>query len=67
MLDQVQEPLLAIVKISPDFRPAYDPLVRLAEAVATSDADRGRLLLRELAGLQPARTDAVRALASIGQ
>lgn len=67
MLDQVQEPLLAILKISPDFRPAYDPLVRLAEAVATRDADRGRLLLGELAGLQPARTDAIRALANIGQ
>lgn len=66
MLDQVQEPLLAVLKISPDFRPAYDPLVRLAEAVATRDANRGRLLLDELAGLQPARTDAVRALATIG-
>ncbi len=67
MLDQVQEPLLAILKISPDFRPAYDPLLRLAEAVATSDADRGRLLLGELASLQPARADAVRALANVGQ
>jgi spermidine synthase len=67
MLDQVQEPLLAVLKISPDFRPAYDPLLRLAEAVATSDADRGRLLLGELASLQPARADAVRALANVGQ
>jgi len=67
MLDQVQEPLLAVLKISPDFRPAYDPLLRLAEAVATSDADRGRLLLGELAGLQPARADAARALANVGQ
>lgn len=53
MLDQVQRPLLAVLNISPDFRPAYDPLVRLAEAVATRDPDRGRLLLTELASIRP--------------
>jgi spermidine synthase len=67
MLDQVQEPLLALLQISPDFRPAYDPLVRLAEAVTSSDADRGRLLLGKLASLQPARTEAGRALADVGK
>jgi spermidine synthase len=67
MLDQVQDPLLAVLKISPDFRPAYDPLLRLAEAVATSDADRGHRLLGELTSLQPARTEAARALADLGQ
>jgi spermidine synthase len=55
MLDQVQQPLLAVLKISPDFRPAYDPLLRLAEAVATRDPDRGRLLLGELASLRAPR------------
>jgi spermidine synthase len=62
MLDQVQQPLLAVLNISPDFRPAYDPLLRLAEAVATRDPDRGRLLLTELASLRPMRTEASRAL-----
>jgi spermidine synthase len=62
MLDQVQQPLLAVLNISPDFRPAYDPLLRLAEAVATRDPDRGRLLLTELASLRPTRTEATRAL-----
>jgi len=67
MLDQVQEPLLAVLKISPDFRPAYDPLLRLAEAVSTDDTDRGHRLLDELASLQPARTEAGRPLAQSGQ
>lgn len=65
MLDQVQSPLLKVLKISPDFRPAYDPLLRLAAAVARSDAERGRLILGELANLQPARPEAVRLLTEI--
>jgi len=65
MLDQVQRPLLAVLKISPDFRPAYDPLLRLAEAVAADDPDRGRTLLGELTFLQPARTEAADALADV--
>jgi spermidine synthase len=67
MLDQVQEPLLAVLNISPDFRPAYDPLVRLAEAVATRDPDRGRRLLAELASLRTTQTEATRPLAAVGQ
>ena len=66
MLDQVQRPLLAVLKISPDFRPAYDPLLRLAEAVAADDPDRGRALLGELTFLQPTRTEAANALAAVG-
>jgi spermidine synthase len=66
MLDQVQRPLLAVLKISPDFRPAYDPLLRLAEAVAADDPDRGRTLLGELTLLQPARPEAAHALADVG-
>jgi len=66
MLDQVQGPLLAVLKISPDFRPAYDPLLRLAEAVAADDPDRGRTLLAELTFIQPARMEAANALAAVG-
>ena len=62
MLDQVEKPLLAVLRTSPDFRPAYDPLLRLAEAVAERDAGRGRLILGELAMLQPSRLEAARAL-----
>jgi spermidine synthase len=67
MLDQVQEPLLRVLRTSPDFRPAYDPLLRLAEAVARSDGDRARRILGELATLQPQRTEAASALAELAE
>lgn len=42
MLAQVREPLLQVLRISPDFRPANDPLLRLAGALARSDPDGAR-------------------------
>ena len=62
MLAQVGEPLLAVLRISPDFRPAYDPLLRMATALAPVDARAARLLLEELDRLQPARPEAAQAL-----
>jgi spermidine synthase len=58
MLAQVEAPLLDVLRISPDFRPAYDPLFGMAKALARSDVSRSRALLVELARLQPARTEA---------
>ena len=58
MLSQVREPLLAALRASPDFRPAYDPLLRMADALAGVDAEAGRALLQELAVLQPQRPEA---------
>jgi spermidine synthase len=58
MLAQVQKPLLAVLRISPDFRPAYDPLVTMARALAGSNVAEARRLLYELSELQPARADA---------
>jgi spermidine synthase len=63
MLAQVREPLLLVLRISPDFRPAYDPLLGMATALARSDAAGARTLLAELTRLQPARAEAGRALA----
>ena len=63
MLGQVREPLLSVLRISPDFRPAYDPLLSMATALARSDASGARTLLTELTRLQPARSEAPRALA----
>ncbi len=37
MLDQLRRPLLDMVAISPDFRPASEPLLALAEAVRQTD------------------------------
>jgi spermidine synthase len=65
MLAQVREPLLSVLRISPDFRPAYDPLVRMAMALSQSDAPRARALLMELTQAQPARPEAQRALREI--
>jgi spermidine synthase len=65
MLAQVREPLLAVLRISPDFRPAYDPLLSMATALARSDAPGARTLLTELSRLQPARAEATRVLARI--
>jgi spermidine synthase len=65
MLASVREPLLSVLRISPDFRPAYDPLLAMAAALARSDAAGARALLGELARLQPARDEAPRALASL--
>ncbi|MCU0968710.1 MAG: spermidine synthase, partial [Rubrivivax sp.] len=58
MLAQVRAPLLEVLRTAPDFRPAYDPLLRLARAVAAEDPAAARDLLAELARIQPARPEA---------
>ncbi|WP_326544174.1 fused MFS/spermidine synthase [Pseudorhodoferax sp.] len=58
MLAQVQQPLLEVLRTSADFRPAYDPLLQMAAALARVDAPAARDLLDELVRLQPARPEA---------
>ena len=65
MLAQVREPLLAVLRSSPDFRPAYDPLLRMAGALARTDAPAAQALLSELVQLQPARPEAAQALRAL--
>jgi spermidine synthase len=65
MLAQVREPLLSVLRISPDFRPAYEPLLAMSRALAHSDSVGARALLGELARLQPARNEATRMLSQI--
>ena len=62
MLAQVREPLLSVLRISPDFRPAYDPLLRMAAALGRIDAAAGRELLQQIEQAQPARPEAAQAL-----
>lgn len=62
MLAQVREPLLSVLHISPDFRPAYDPLLRMAIALGPIDFRAARELLTELKHAQPSRLEAQRAL-----
>jgi spermidine synthase len=66
MLAQVREPLFAVLRISPDFRPAYDPLLQMARALAGSDTAGARDLLTQLILRQPARPEAAEALRELG-
>ncbi|WP_161829014.1 fused MFS/spermidine synthase [Steroidobacter agaridevorans] len=65
MLAQVRQPLLEVLHISPDFRPAYDPLVRMAAALAGEDSAAARSLLSELQQVQPDRPEAAQLLNAI--
>ena len=70
MLAQVHESLLALVRTSADFRPAYDPLLNLAAALLRTDSAHpsspaaragraeARVLLSELATANPFRFEA---------
>lgn len=67
LLARIGGPLLGLLRASPDFRPAYDPLLQMAAALAASDAPQAAALLDTLIALQPARPEAAaarRALAS---
>jgi spermidine synthase len=55
MLAQVQEPLLAVLQTSPDFRPAFDPLQRMAQQLRRSDPAAGQALLDTLAVIEAQR------------
>lgn len=65
MLAQVRAPLLEVLHISPDFRPAYDPLVRMSAALAGMDGAAARSLLSELQQVQPDRPEAARLLSEV--
>jgi spermidine synthase len=67
MLAQVQQPLLQVLRLSPDFRPAYDPLLQMSAALASIDRPAAIDLLSELDRLQPARRDAREVLERLGE
>ena len=53
MLAQVGAPLLAVLRTSPDFQPAAEPLRRLAAALAERDPAAGRAWLADVQRLSP--------------
>ncbi len=53
MLARVGPPLLAVLRQSPDFRPAAEPLRRIAQALAPRDPAAARQLLDALARIRP--------------
>jgi spermidine synthase len=65
MLAQVREPLLDILRISPEFQPAYEPLLRMAAALSEVDARSAKELLLRLQEAQPARPESGRLLAEL--
>ena len=62
---QISGPLLAIVRQSPDFTPAYRPLLRLARDLSRVDPEAAGRLLRELQQANPRRDDARRLYAEL--
>lgn len=58
MLAQVRAPLLQVLRSSPDFRPAYDPLLTMAGALWPHDPAGACTLFDDLVRLQPARPEA---------
>jgi len=55
MLSQVQEPLLGVLRISPEFQPAFKPLWNMAQALQQQDPVAGQALLDQLQALAAAR------------
>ena len=54
-----------MLRISPEFRPAYDPLLRMATVLGRVDVVAARELLIELQLAQPSRLEAAQALRDI--
>ena len=48
MLEQVREPLLGVLRISPDFRPAREPLLRMANALQRDDPAGAQALIEAI-------------------
>ncbi len=58
MPNRVGDPLLTLVRMSPDFQAAYDPLVAMARALHSVDAPATRDLLLALEEANPERNEA---------
>jgi hypothetical protein len=57
--------LLDVLRLSADFRPALDPLLAMAVAVAATEPLHARRLLGDLIALRPDRTDLTQALSQL--
>lgn len=58
LLERVQEPLLAILRTSPDFSPAYHPLLSIAASLRTREPDLAWDLLKRVEEVAPERENA---------
>ncbi|MET0009806.1 MAG: hypothetical protein ABW109_18230 [Candidatus Thiodiazotropha sp. 6PLUC4] len=58
LLHNIEEPLLTVLKTSPDFSPAYFPLIKLASVLSKTAPDASKTLLHRLEQVAPARHEA---------
>lgn len=58
MVTQLSEPFLKILAISPEFTPAYRPLVELSYQIADAEPEMARALLDQIVALTPTRPQA---------
>ena len=58
MLEATRGPLLEVIRISPDFDPAYGPLLNMAEQLLREDPNAAIKLLVEMQAAAPARPEA---------
>jgi spermidine synthase len=58
MLSQIQKPLLSIIRESPDFEAAYDPLIGMALRLHAVNPEAAKKLLLELELANPDRQEA---------
>ena len=65
LLQYAEAPLLDAVRESPDFSPAYNPLLAAARALIPRAPEAARQLLLELNAANPERVEAGRLLASV--
>ncbi|MGW8185926.1 MAG: fused MFS/spermidine synthase, partial [Desulfobacterales bacterium] len=65
LLTYVREPLLEVVRMSPDFDPAYRPLLAMAQSLVRIDPSAGRNLVVQLIDANPGRSEARRILGSL--
>lgn len=66
LLAQVRDPLLSIVRESPDFDAAYNPLLAMARQLHRIHPEEARRLLMELKAANPMRQEAKILLNRIG-
>ncbi len=67
MLNQIQVPLLEILSSSPNFQPAFDPLLALASALVPSNRPRANEVFQALKAIRPDDVQLAQAIAELTQ
>jgi spermidine synthase len=65
VLNQIQRPMLDILTRSPNFQPAFEPLIALASAIALSNRPRAIEVLQALRNIRPNDIEVAQAIARL--